>query len=247
MRQAGEEQGRRLLDVLDVHWYPEVRINDVRITANEPVGDPETMRGRVHATRSLWQADYEEESWIGQWRKPVRLLGRLQDSVDQYYPGTGICIGEYNYGGARDVSGALAQADFLGVCGREGVSMACHWGALRGFTLAGYQIWRNYDGRNSTFGDTGVGAITEDPNDTAAYASLDDEGALHVILINRKFDDPVTFNLNITHDEPLNGGRAWFVDGKKPEVQPGGEVQGIEGNRLTYTAPPLTVHHLVLK
>jgi hypothetical protein len=247
MKRAGEAQGRRLLDVLDVHWYPEVRVNNVRITSDQPVGDRATMIARANATRSLWQADYEEQSWIGQWRRPVRLIGRLKDGIEQYYPGTGICFGEYNYGGSRDVSGALAQADFLGVCGREGVYMACHWGSLQGFTLAGYQIWRNYDGRDSTFGDTSVTAVTADPNDTSAYASLGEEGAVHIILINRKFDEPVTFNLSITHDRALTTGQAWFVDGTRPAVQRGGEIAGIEGNRLTYTAPPFTVHHLVLR
>ena len=39
-----------------------------------------------------------------------------------------IAITEYNYGGNNHISGAIAQADVLGIFGREGVFAANFWG-----------------------------------------------------------------------------------------------------------------------
>ena len=35
---------------------------------------------------------------------------------------------EYHYGGRTEISGALSQADVLGIYGRYGVFAACIWG-----------------------------------------------------------------------------------------------------------------------
>ena len=97
MRQASEAEGKRLLDVLDVHWYPEARGDDIRIT--DQVGTNETRKARLQAPRTLWDPTYIEDSWIGQWGSHhLPLLPTLQQSIDTYYPGTKLAITEFNYG-----------------------------------------------------------------------------------------------------------------------------------------------------
>jgi mannan endo-1,4-beta-mannosidase len=246
MGEAEERYGIRLLDILDVHWYPEVRVEDVRINHDGGLGNEAMMRARMHAPRSLWDADYREDSWLGNWRHPVRLLGRLKDSVEEHYPGTLLAITEFDYGGAGDASGAVAQADFLGICGREGVYMTNHWGALRGHVLAGYQIFRNYDGQNATFGGTSVRAATSDAAETSAYASLDEEGALHLVLINKRFE-PTAFNVECRHDTALTDAEAWLVDATGPAVRRLEPGPSPRENRVIYTAPPTSVTHVVLR
>ena len=41
--------------------------------------------------------------------------------IAAHYPGTKLSISEYNYGAGGDISGGIAQADVLGVFGREGL------------------------------------------------------------------------------------------------------------------------------
>lgn len=246
MRGAGEQQGRRLLDVLDLHWYPEARGDGRRIVANGGSSSPGLALARVQAPRSLWDETYLEDSWITQVvGHPIRLLPRVRENIERWYPGTKLSFSELDYGGAGDASGAVAHADVLGLFGRYGVYMSNHWGSLRGYTLAAYQIYRNYDGRNSTFGDTSVAAQVADAERASAYASLDGQGRLHLVLINRSLKEPAEFDVQVAHGKPLVHAAAYVVDSTGPEVRPlpGFEV---EGNRFTYSAPALSVSHVVL-
>jgi hypothetical protein len=129
MKAAEEKAGRRLLDVLDVHWYPEAQSGDgLRIT--EKNSSPPVIKARLQAPRSLWDPTYVEKSWItkdsteGQ---PIQLLPRLRKDIETNYPGTKVAITEYNYGGGDDISGAIAEADVLGIFGRQGVFCANWW------------------------------------------------------------------------------------------------------------------------
>ncbi|HEY6124005.1 MAG TPA: glycoside hydrolase family 44 protein, partial [Steroidobacteraceae bacterium] len=139
MAQAGTTAGRRLLDVLDVHWYPEARgacstnpmdgcrVSDGGTGANESA----VIAARKQAPRSLWDPAYQETSWIldtlPNGDKPIRLLPRLKAKIAANYPDTKLAITEYNYGGGNHISGGIAQADVLGVFGREGLYAATLW------------------------------------------------------------------------------------------------------------------------
>lgn len=246
MRQAESRYGRRLLDVLDVHWYPEVRADGVRITGERDAGSPAMIAARIQAPRSLWDETYREESWIGQWNHPIRLLPRLKENIEKWYPGTKLSVSEFDYGGARNISGAVAHADVLGLFGKYGAYMSNHWGSLNGYILSAYQIYRNYDGRRSTFGDTSVRAQTSDPANSSAYASLDALGRVHVILINKDLGASTTFNVAVTHGRPLTAAEAYAVDSSGPQVRPLAPLTGIQDNAFAFTAAPLSVNHLVL-
>ena len=56
--------GKRLLDYVDVHYYPE----NVKL---EPAGNAAKQALRLRSTRSLWDPTYVDESYIAQ---PVRLI-----------------------------------------------------------------------------------------------------------------------------------------------------------------------------
>lgn len=140
-------QGRRTLDYLDVHYYPQapgVALSDRK--------DPATQALRIRSTRSLWDPAYRDESWIA---TPVALIPRLRRWIDQRYPGTGLAITEYNWGGEQEASGAVALAEVLGVFGREGVDLASYWTYPPPQSPAGaaFRLYRNYDGSGSAFGD----------------------------------------------------------------------------------------------
>ena len=55
-------------------------------------------------------------------------------------------------------SSATAQADILGILGRESLDLATRWGTPATGTPAynAMKIYRNYDGNKSSFGDTSV-------------------------------------------------------------------------------------------
>lgn len=180
MQRYEKQQGVRLLDYLDLHYYPQTSG-----VALAPVGDAETRARRLRSTRSLWDAHYQDESWI---EEPVRLIPRMREWVDTYYPGTKLALGEYNWGALDHINGALAQADVLGIFGREGLDMAFLWAPLSAdepFAFA-FRMYRNYDGAGSSFGDTSVHASSTDQDKLAIYAAQrSSDEALTLLVINK--------------------------------------------------------------
>lgn len=249
MRQAGLTAGRRLLDVLDVHWYPEAR-GDHRITDPDAT-TPADIAARLQAPRTLWDSTYTENSWIGQWRSEyLPILPRLRAAIDAYYPGTGLAITEYNYGAGNSISGGLAQADVLGAFGRYGVDIAALWGIgpEDDYQAAAFRLYRGYDGGGGVFGDTSVAADTDHRDDLSVWAAIEEDGAtLHVVLINKNTEGGTEVELEIDAATAYTGGEAWGLGPDSPTVTPRPAVESIRGNALSYRLPALTAVHLVLR
>jgi len=109
--------------------------------------------------------------------------------ISDYYPGTKLGITEYGVGALADITGALAQADYLGIFGREDVFCAYAWGTAR-YDEPGafaFRMFTNYDLKGSKFGDTSVKAVSSEFDTLSTYASLDSaSGDLLVMAINKK-------------------------------------------------------------
>jgi hypothetical protein len=245
MKKLEEKHHQRLVHALDIHWYPEAR-GAKRIT--DPDNTPRTVEARVQAPRSLWDPTYVEKSWISAelGEKPIKLIPWLQGKISARYPGTKLTITEYDFGGATHISGGLAQADVLGVLGREGVYMANYWGngpgnsTLPNYIKAAFQIYRNYDGKGGVFGDTAVAATPADQNKASVFAATDSKhpGTLTVLVLNK--EQHTIFNGKIA----LKGGtyvtaKVFAFDGSSPKIRSLPDAQ-IKDNSLNYRLPPLS-------
>ncbi len=198
MKGYEEANGRRLLDYLDIHYYPQ---SGVSLTG---AGDLTLQAKRLRSTRSLWDPTYVDESWIagaGPDGGIVKLIPRMQAWIAEGYPATKLAIGEYNWGGLEHINGALAQADVLGIFGEFGVDLATHWdppqlGQPGAFA---WRIYRNYDGAGGAFGDTGVQAVSSDRAQLAIYAAeRSSDGALTVMVVNKAMA-PVSATLSLAN------------------------------------------------
>jgi hypothetical protein len=183
MRAYEQTHGTRILDYLDLHYYPQA----AGVTLS-PVGDAATQSRRLRSTRSLWDPSYVDESWIAE---PVRLIPRMREWVDRHYPGTKLAISEYCWGGHEDINGALAQADVLGIFGREGLDLATLWATPEPEDPGAFvfRMYRNYDGEGAAFGETSVGATSSDQARIAIYAAETGSGDLTLMLINKTAED----------------------------------------------------------
>jgi hypothetical protein len=186
-------RGQRLLDVFTLHYYPQGGefSNDVSTTMQ--------LR-RNRSTRSLWDPNYTDETWIND---RVQLVPRMKQWVAQYYPGTKIGLTEYNWGAENHINGATAQADIYGILGREGMDMATRWTTPDASTPAykAMKLYRNYDGQKSAFGDTSVAATTPNPDNVSAFAAVrSSDNALTIMVVNKAAaNTAVTINLaNVT-------------------------------------------------
>ena len=119
LRAYQQQTGVRLLDYFDNHWYPQ------EANVDSEADDPATQALRLRSTRMLWDPHYVDQSWINQ---PVMAIPRMKQLVAQNYPGTKVAITEYNFGALDKIDGGLAEADVLGIFGREGLDLATLWG-----------------------------------------------------------------------------------------------------------------------
>ena len=175
--------GTRLLDYLDVHGYMP------GTNAFNTDTDALSVAIRLQAPRVFWDRGYVFNHDDYKTDECVCLIPRMQDWIAANYPGTKTAITEYNLGGANHVSGMLAQADLLGVFGREGLDAAAFWGDMSGSSYFAFRLYRNYDGAGSAFGDISVAAVTENQDKLAIYAALRSDSALTMVVLNKTGND----------------------------------------------------------
>jgi len=219
MHEAQQQSGRRLLDVLDLHWYPEAQGGGVRITEDD--ARPLVAAARAQAPRSLWDRSYLEDSVTARSRTrgPIRLLPRMQEKIARHYRGTRLALSEYYYGGGGDISGALAQADVLGIFGREGVFAAALWHMGNSddrFIHAAFAMFRNYDGRGGAFGSVGLTARTNDVERTSVYASLDGQQRVVLVVLN-KGPSPLSVEIAVKHGPPSTQAEVYQLTAGRPQ------------------------------
>ena len=249
MAAAESPNGHRLVDVLDVHWYPEAQGGGVRIT--EENTSAAVVAARKQAPRSLWDPTYTENSWITQFSTngPIRLLPRLQDKITANYPGTRLSLTEYNYGGANHISGAIAQADVLGIFGREGLFAATLWRLApnNDFIYGGFDMFRNYDGANGSFGDTSIRATSSDIANASVYASVNTgvEGRMVIVCIN-KSDTAQTAGIAVTHSLQFGKAQVYELSGTNSMPQHRADIPITLANAFQYTMPANSISTLVL-
>lgn len=250
MKRLEKKHGHRLVDALDIHWYPEAR-GSQRITADD--ASRSTIDERLQAPRSLWDPEYKEKSWIVQQTgKPIRLIPWLREIVQKRYPGTELTMTEYNYGGTTDVSGGLAQVDVLGVLGREGVYLATYWGKgaavepLPPYVAAAFKLYRNYDGKGGKFGDTAVEASVPNADAASVFAATDSSGNLTVIAINKHQQNRYTGVFDLGKGKAYKAVKTFVIDRSNTQVNPGKPAE-LKGSTLRYTLEPLSATLMVFQ
>jgi hypothetical protein len=170
----------RIIDILDVHFYsmaPGVG------TGTEGRTDPATAALRIRSTRSLWDPNYVDESWIN---TRMRVLPLLREWIAQYHPGLAISIGEWSFGAESHMSGGLATAEALGRFGTEGVRSAYYWTSPKDKSPAywAFRAYRDFDGKGGRFLDWSV-PVKNDAPLTSVFVSRDsDKRHLVAILLN---------------------------------------------------------------
>lgn len=265
MASASQSKQQRLLDSLDLHWYSEAQGCGVRVI-NDDNSDC-VVAARVRSPRSLWDSTYVETSWITQdstGGQAIRLVPRMLDKISANYPGTLLSLSEYNHGGSDHISGAVAQADTLGIFGREGVFAASFWPLLSdtSWAFGAWLAYRNYDGAGHSFGDTSIYASSSDIDHLSAFASVDtsdDPNRVVIVLVHRPTLGQNggldlasrTVQIVLNHPTSLTHGRMWQLTVGSPVQNGAAQPQRladivVSGNNLTLTLPAESVTTLEL-
>ncbi|MGB3631746.1 MAG: hypothetical protein WBA18_19720, partial [Terracidiphilus sp.] len=181
----------RLLDYLDLHTY--FAAHDAGL---KPAGTSEDQRAVLNSTRVFWDPTYTDPTLRDPQNYartiPPEMIPRMKRWVAADYPGTKTAITEYNWGGEEHISGAVAQADILGIFGREGLDAGTLWGApeLNSPLMFAFKIFRNYDDAGGEFGDTSLAATSSDQGKLAVYAAQRSaDRAVTIVVVNKTFGD----------------------------------------------------------
>jgi hypothetical protein len=231
---ADAHGGTRLLDYFDEHVYPQsgVGLRDA--------GGAATQALRLRSTRMLWDPTYVDESWIG---KPVAFLPTMRAWIASDYPGTKLAVTEYNFGGLESLNGALAQAEVLGIFGREGVDLATLWGppAVGQPGIQAFRLFTDYDGKGSSFGDRSLPATSSSVNAVSVFASRRaSDGAVIVLLVDK---DPTGSSKRTVTVRGLTGAaKMWRYDGNDlSRIRPLGSVNLARPVRLPAASATILV------
>jgi hypothetical protein len=249
MQTYEQQHGVRLVDYLDLHYYPQA--NGVALS---DAGNSATQALRLRSTRSLWDPTYVDESWINSmgWEGGiVKLIPRMKQWVTANYAGTKLAITEYNWGALDHINGAVTQADVLGIFGREGLDLATLWGPPDAAEPGAYafRMYRNYDGQHHTFGDVSVRATSADQSKVAIYAARrGSDNALTLMILNKSLTQTLTSTLSLSGYNPAITAQVYrysaanlnaIVQLPDQAVAPGGFTTSYPAHSITlFVIPP---------
>jgi len=246
LRIASERAGTRLLDALDVHWYPFSTRGNLFRTEEPAMAGP-----LLDAPRSLTEPGFHEASWVSQ-ALPVSnegglalpLLPSLERLTEANFPGTRIAVTEYNYGGAGQLASGLALADTLARFARPDMLLAAHWGSLAGWLGTAFRLYRDYDGKGGRFPDTTLPVEVSRPDSLTIRAGTE-EARLHLVLINRAAEARA---IDIALDRPLPASRLtpYGFDAAHSEMKAMGPPVAVSGGRIRLSLPPRSARHCVV-
>ena len=229
-----KKTGVRILDVFDLHSYPQAE------GVFSDAADANKALLRIRSTRMLWDPTYVDESWIAE---PVRLLPRMHEWIDQSYPGRGISIGEWNFGGERHMSGALAIAETFGRFAQYGVTSAFYWTSPPENTPAmwAFRAYRNYDGKGSRFLDWYTAATVDHPGQQSLFASRDESGK-HLVAVALNFSprDAVAAQIDVSACGKVDTMQTFTYQGAASGFVPGPAAKDA-GTKLTQALPGYSI------
>jgi hypothetical protein len=199
--------GKRLLDYVDLHTYFAASYNGAGLGLN-PAGDTGAQQARINSTRAFWDPTYTDPNYpqpnyitdanyTANCSTPLQapqLIRMMKTWVANDYPGTKTAIDEYNFGGLEAINGALTQADILGIFGREGLDNGMFWPTTNPSQqipgMMAFQVYRNYDGSKSTFGDMALESTSADQGTLSIYGALRTaDNVVTVVVINKTYGD----------------------------------------------------------
>lgn len=193
--EAQKASGVRLLDVLDIHWYPTEKTYEERINWHRVFFDTSYVYAGANGIRTVngnWDASIDKEY----------IFKRLNDWMDRYFgKGHGIGLGLTETSIVTDdaMLTALIYASFLGTFMDHGVELFTPWSWGDGMDEVAHLFIRyGHEYR--------VESVSDNDSLVSAYASVTrNNDSLAVILVNRAEHDAQTVNLSVKNFDALKG------------------------------------------
>ena len=269
---------QRLIDVFDYHNYSEATDgvypdsgwekqgpapgNPDYLSVTDASNRPTLVAARVQAARSLWDPTYIECSWVAEYSyntgtpdgmsalpAPLMSIPREKYNINLSFPGVKLAFTEWNFGGWDHPSGAVVNADALGIFGVQGVFLASYWSLHNNndtYTFGAFAAYNKFDLSGRRFGNSSISATTDSLDKSAVYASIDDAdtSVVKAIAINRTLS-AVSTGLTITSNTNYDTVESFVVQDGSPMPVPGTNPIAVSTNVFTYTMPPMSVSTII--
>mgnify|MGYP002816791048 CR=1 FL=1 len=191
--------GTRLLDVLDIHCYPEGEWDASHL---DPAAD-HMMRMRL--TRELWDESFYIESWLA---RPAFYLRWARQLIATHAPWLNLSCTEWNYQkdfNDDDIVGAVISVDAIGIYAREGVDLANKWSSPEPGSVIDYALLHflhNFDGEGSSIAGATYVEVHTSSDQVGAHGFLSSDGQrVHVLLICRQYEGEVRVEVPIPEED----------------------------------------------
>ena len=246
MRQAEQTYGKRLLDVLDVHWYPEAQGGGVRITGQDnhaggcgraPAGPALAVGPNLHRN----QLDHA----VVHLRADQSAAAACRSKIDNNYPGTKIAITEYNYGGGNHISGGIAEADVLGIFGRDRAYLpptSGRWRKMNRSSPARSRCTATSTAKTAPSATPRSSPTTNNDAASSIYASLDSQNPNRMVLVAiNKTDHTINALMNLQHALPFALAEVYQLTGSSADPQYVDSLLINDPANFNYTMPAYSV------
>jgi len=258
--------GVRLLDYVDLHTY--FAPDNLAFSAG---GDTDLQKVRLDSTRVFWDSTYidpnfnqpnyiDDANYTASCKTPTQspqVIPMMKTWVANDYPGTKMAITEYNWGGLEHINGALAQADILGIFGREGLDLGTLWGPPDPNTqvpgMVAFEAFRNYDGAGSMFGDMALASTSIDQGKLSVYGAVrTKDDMVTVVVLNKTYGDFNT-TLSLANLTPSGAAKAFLYSNAhlagivaQPDVSVTAPTGGGTTSKITTTFPAQSITILIV-
>lgn len=260
LKKASINEGINLVDFISFHFYPQHKVdNNNNFSGNGTVirhsnsTDAYVRRERMDFTRSLWDTNYIEPSWLTASKlnnESHKILNRIHTAIDSYFPGVGIMIGEWDYGHDMDISHGISTVDALGAFAANQVQIANRWNTSSGnsgnFTSLSYKLFRNYDGELSTYGNVCLPTTFNAKNKASVWASKSlQNDKIHIIILNKNLSNVNQYQIKIGKED-LVVESVWGFDENSTNIKEIFHNGVVSKDSLYISLPALSAYHVIM-
>ncbi len=199
--EAQKTTGKRLIDVFDIHWYPEEKTYEDQVNWHRVFFDTNYVYPGANSIKQV----------NGGWDESIKkefIFKRINDWLDKYFgEGHGITLAltETTLGKTDDaMTTALIYASWLGTFMDNGVEIFTPWTWHPGMYET-VHLFSRYGHKNR------IASVSSNDSIVSAYSSITDkQDSMTVILVNRSEKESQKISLDIT-DFKLQDGNAYTL------------------------------------
>lgn len=193
---AQKASGKRLIDVFDIHWYPDEKKYDDQVQWHRVFFDTNYVYPGANSIKQV----------NGGWDETITkefIFKRINDWLDKYFGkdhGITLALTETDLGTAGDpMTTALIYASWLGTFMNNGVEIFTPWTWREGM----YEVLHLFSRYNH---ENRVAAVSSNDSLVSAYASVNkDKNGLTVIFVNRDKSTAQSVDVDVSNYEIADG------------------------------------------